>query len=49
MQQELQALINRNVDLISHRALEHTQYGLLRDEILKTAKVIFSLDEETYV
>lgn len=48
MQQELQALLNRNVDLISRRALEHTQNLLLRNEILKTAKVIYSQDEETY-
>jgi predicted nucleotidyltransferase len=48
MQQGLQALLKRKVDLISHRALEHTQNQLLRDEILKTAKVVFSRDEETY-
>ena len=48
MQQELQTLLDRKVDLISRRALEHTQNQLLRDEILKTAKVIFTQDEETY-
>ena len=48
MQQELQGLLQRKVDLISHRALEHTQNQLLRDEILKTAKVIFTQGLETY-
>jgi len=46
MQQELQALLDRKVDLISRRALAHTQNQLLRDEILKTAKVIFTQGEE---
>jgi hypothetical protein len=48
MQQELQALLDRKVDLISRRALAHTQNQLLREEILKTAKVIFTQREETY-
>jgi len=48
MQQELQALLERKVDLISRRALAHTQNQLLREEILKTAKVIFTQREETY-
>jgi predicted nucleotidyltransferase len=48
MQQELQALLDRKVDLISRRALAHTQNRLLREEILKTAKTIFSQGEETH-
>jgi hypothetical protein len=48
MQQELQALLERKVDLISRRALAHTQNQLLREEILKTTKVIFTQREETY-
>ena len=48
MQLELQALLDRKVDLISRRALAHTQNQLLREEILKTAKVIFTQREETY-
>jgi len=48
MQQELQALLDRKVDLISRRALAHTQNQLLREEILKTTKVIFTQREETY-
>jgi hypothetical protein len=42
MQQELQALLDRKVDLISRRALAYTQKQLLREEILKTIKVIFT-------
>ena len=49
MQQELQALLKRKVDLISRRALDYTQNQLLRDEILKTAKVIFTQGQEIYV
>ena len=48
MQQELQALLERKVDLISRRALAHTQNQLLREGILKTTKVIFTQREETY-
>ncbi len=49
MQQELQTLLERKVDLISRRALEHTQNQLLRGEILRSAKVIFTQDEASYV
>ncbi len=48
MQQELEALLGRKVDLISRRALDQTQNELLRDEILGSAKVIFSHDEDTH-
>ena len=48
MQQELQALLDRKVDLISRRALAQTQNQLLREKILKTVKVIFTQREETY-
>lgn len=48
MQLELQRLFNRNVDLISRRALEHSQNWLLREEILKTARVLFSSREATH-
>lgn len=47
MQRELEDVFNRKADLISRRALDHTQNQLLRDEILKTAKVIFN--QNTYV
>ncbi len=48
MQQELEALLGRKVDLISRRALQQTQNELLRAEILRTAKVIFNQAEGTY-
>lgn len=41
MQQELQALFNREVDLISRRALERSPNWLRRQEILGTARIIF--------
>ena len=46
MQQELQTLLGRKVDLISRRALNYSQNRILQNEILKTAKVIFT--EETH-
>jgi len=48
MQQELEKLLSRKVDLISRRALDQTQNQLLRDEILGTAQVIFSHAQDTY-
>ena len=48
MQQELQVLFNRKVDLISRRALVQTQNILLREEILKTAKAIYTRDVAAY-
>ncbi len=42
MQQELQTLLQRSVDLISKRALERSQNWLRRQEILNTAQVLFS-------
>ena len=47
MQQELQTLLGRKVDLISKRALEHSGNWLLRREILSTAKVFFSRSSVT--
>ena len=41
MQQELQALLGRNVDLISKRALERSENWLRRREILNTARTFF--------
>jgi predicted nucleotidyltransferase len=41
MQQELQALLQRSVDLISRRALERSSNWLLRQEILDTARTLF--------
>jgi predicted nucleotidyltransferase len=45
MQQELQALLQRNIDLISKRALERSRNWLRRQEILSTAQVLFSEQE----
>jgi predicted nucleotidyltransferase len=43
MQNELHILFGRKVDLVTRRALEQTQNQILRDRILETAQVIFSL------
>jgi hypothetical protein len=48
MQNELEALFGRKVDLITRRALERTQNQILRDRILNSTKVIFSEDEAAY-
>ncbi len=48
MQQELQALLQRKVDLITMRALERSQNWLRRHEILKTAQILFPKQEATY-
>ncbi len=42
MQNELQTLLHRNVDLISKRAIERSSNWLRRQEILNTAQVIFA-------
>jgi hypothetical protein len=41
MQQELQALLKRDVDLISKRALERSRNWLFRQEVLETARPLF--------
>jgi len=41
MQQELQIILGRNVDLVTKRAVERSQNWLRRKEILSTASVIF--------
>ena len=48
MQNELNTLFGRKVDLVTRRALEQTQNQLLRDRILETAQVIFSEDEAVH-
>ncbi len=48
MQQELQALFQRNVDLISKRALLQSSNWLRRQEILKTARPLFPIAEEVH-
>ncbi len=48
MQQELQTLLQRGVDLISKRALERSQNWLRRQEILNTAQSLFPEQEAIY-
>lgn len=45
MQQELQKMLGRRVDLISKRAIEHSENWLRRQEILNTAYTLFSEPE----
>jgi predicted nucleotidyltransferase len=45
MEQELEQVFQRSVDLISKRALERSANWLLRREIVETAQVIFSEQE----
>jgi len=45
MQQELRDLLQRNVDLVSRRAIEQSQNWIRRNEILTTARVLFSEQE----
>ena len=42
MEQELQTLLERDVDLVSRRALERSQNWLRRQEILGSARTLFS-------
>jgi predicted nucleotidyltransferase len=48
MKQELESLLRRSVDLISKRAVEHSQNWLRRREILQTAQVLFSTHEAVH-
>jgi predicted nucleotidyltransferase len=48
MQQELQTLLHRKVDLVSRRALRQTRNVIIRDEILRTAKTFFSEGETVH-
>jgi uncharacterized protein len=45
MQQELAAILQRPIDLISKRALERSPNWVRRDVILNTAQVLVSTDE----
>ncbi|MEA3350175.1 MAG: nucleotidyltransferase family protein [Chloroflexota bacterium] len=49
MKQELKTLFGRKVDLITQRALEQSRNDLLRTEILESARVIYSVPEDTHV
>lgn len=48
MQNELEGLLERSVDLISKRALESSQNWIRRKEILQAAQTYFSVDEVLY-
>lgn len=48
MQQELQALLCRNIDLVTKRAVERSTNWLRRNEILKTAQILFSERKASY-
>jgi predicted nucleotidyltransferase len=48
MRLDLEAIFKRKVDLVTRRALEQSQNGLLRERILNTAKVIFAGDEAVH-
>lgn len=48
MQHELQELLQRNVDLVSKRAIEQSGNWMRRKEILGTARVIFSEQEASH-
>ncbi len=41
MEQELAKLLDRKIDLFSKRAVEHSRNWIRREEILKTAEVIY--------
>ncbi len=41
MEQELRALLHRNVDLVTRRGVEQSRNWLLRREVLGTATVIY--------
>jgi uncharacterized protein len=48
MRLDLEVIFKRKVDLVTRRALEQSQNGLLRERILNTAKVIFADNEAAY-
>lgn len=45
MEQEMQELLGRDVDMISKRSVIRSQNWLRREEILSRARVIFSVEE----
>ena len=48
MQQELQTLFQRDVDLLTKRAVEKSQNWVRRKEILSTASIIFPENKVAY-
>ena len=47
MQQELQQIVSRDVDLIEKRVIEKSENWIRRTEILNTAQVVYSQAHET--
>ena len=45
---ELETIFKRKVDLVTRRALEQSQNGLLREHILSITKVIYAGDEAVH-
>lgn len=45
---ELETIFKRKVDLVTRRALEQSQNGLLRERILNNTKVIYAGDETVH-
>jgi uncharacterized protein len=48
MKQELKELFGREVDLITRRSLEQSRNRLLRDEIVNSARVLYSTLENVH-
>jgi uncharacterized protein len=48
MQQSLEAIVRRDVDLVTRRAVEQSRNPLLRHEILSTATVVFREPDIAY-
>ncbi len=48
MQQDLEAILRRRVDLISKRAVERSDNWLRRTEILTNARIVYSATEATH-
>ena len=45
MENDLEGLLERSVDLITRRAIESSQNWIRREEILDTAQIYFSVNE----
>ena len=48
MRLDLEAIFKRKVDLVTRRAVEQSQNGLLRENILNTARTIFADNDAVY-
>ncbi|MFZ1039743.1 MAG: nucleotidyltransferase family protein [Anaerolineales bacterium] len=48
MRLDLEAIFQRRVDLVTRRALDQSQNTLLREQILNTAKIIFTNHETVH-